>query len=259
MALSVHALASGSSGNAILLKCDGAGILIDAGLGVRRLAAALAEAEMNPTDLSAILITHEHSDHIAGAVRAAGRFGATLVSNAETLSMIPWAEHVPHKILEPGGERTLGCFHVRSFAVSHDAANPVGYSIECLGRKVCTVTDTGILTSEARAEAACADLLILESNHDVHLLRTGPYPAHLKHRIAGAFGHLSNEDASALLSELAELGRPKSVWLAHLSATNNTPGIALATARAALPRAARTTMRIDVALRGVPSLRWRAD
>lgn len=257
MALSAHSLASGSSGNSILVRDGDTALLIDAGMGIRRLTAAMAEFEMNAADLSAILITHEHSDHITGAVRMARRYNVPLISTAPTLAAIPEAESVPHRVIDAGGEMAFGNVLVRSFAISHDAVCPVGYSVNSNSAKVCSVTDTGMLTPELIREAESADLLILESNHDVDMLRTGPYPYYLKRRISGDRGHLSNDTAAGLLVELAAKEREMSVWLAHLSQTNNTPSIALTTAQYMLYTCLGTPMDVQVALRDVPSLTWR--
>jgi len=257
VSLEVRSLASGSSANCILVRDNGASLLIDAGIGVRQLVAALERAGVNPRDLSAILVTHEHTDHIAGAVRMPRRFRVPLVSNSGTLASIPGASLTLVREVEVGEEMGIQAFGVRSFPVSHDAACPVGYTITCGGATVCSATDTGTLTPEMRAEAATADLVILESNHDLEMLVKGPYPWPLKRRIMGEWGHLSNDAAAGLLTELADLGRPRTVWLAHLSKTNNSPGIALAAARKALSSRGTAPIALGVALRDVPSVSWR--
>ena len=257
MALEVHSLASGSSGNSILVRDDGCAVLIDAGISVRRIVAALARVKMNPADLSAILITHEHSDHISGAVNMARKYRVPLVANAPTLSCIDGSEFAPHRVLDIGGEFAIGTLAVRSFAVSHDAACPAGYTICCPGATVCCATDTGIITPQLREESKLANLLILESNHDIEMLRSGSYPWFLKQRILGDRGHLSNDAAAKLLCGIANPGRPMSVWLAHLSKNNNNPKTALATARKLLMDCFNTQINVEVAKRDVASLVWR--
>lgn len=256
MSLSVHCLASGSSGNCILVRDGSSSVLIDAGIGIRRIVAGLVAARMNPADVSAILITHEHSDHVSGAVRMANRFQVPLVANARTLARIRDADRVPSGVLDVGAEMSIGRLSVRSFPVSHDAACPVGYTVTCGGTTVCSATDTGALTPRIRAEAERADLLILESNHDLDMLKTGPYPSFLKQRILSSRGHLSNETSALFLREIADSGRKAAVWLAHLSLTNNTPSIALDTARKSLASCVGTPLAVDVAKRDVPSLHW---
>ncbi|MBI2843539.1 MAG: MBL fold metallo-hydrolase [Armatimonadetes bacterium] len=258
MMLTVHSLASGSSGNCILIRSRDSAVLIDAGIGIRRIVAALYEIEMSPRSLSGILITHEHTDHTAGAVRMARRYGVPLISNAPTLAGVTGSQGVPHEVLDIGSEMAIGDLSVRSFPVSHDAACPTGYTIECGGKTICNATDTGILTQDIRAEAVAADLLILESNHDVKMLVAGPYPWFLKRRIMGSNGHLSNESAAALLLEIAQTGRSVAVWLAHLSKMNNTPAIALETARSALA-GTDSPIELHVAMRDFPSIVWRAE
>lgn len=256
VALEVQSLASGSSGNAILVRDDSAAVLIDAGIGIRQLTTALRSVNTDPADLSAILITHEHMDHTAGAVRTARRYNVPLVANARTLDAIAGAGGVPTRIMDVGEEIAFGSFAARSFGISHDAACPVGYTISGNGATVTSATDTGVLSAHIRAEAACADLLILESNHDEEMLLHGPYPWYLKRRITSERGHLSNDAAAGLIIDLAESGRCLTVWLAHLSQVNNTPAIALATAQHLLWTCSGAPMDISVAQRDVPSLYW---
>ena len=257
MALVVNSLASGSSGNSILVREGHTSLLIDVGIGIRTLTSAMLSVGSHPSELSGILITHEHSDHIKSAFRTAARYKVPLIANAPTLERVNGAEYVPSSVLDVGEEMTLGDLRVRSFPISHDAVRPVGYTIMSTKSSVCSTTDTGILTPEIIAEASQADLLILESNHDAEMLRTGPYPGYLKRRVAGDQGHLSNDTAAGLLLDLAESGHPASVWLAHLSKTNNSPAVALTTAQYLLWSCLGTTMDIGVALRDAPSLEWR--
>ena len=256
VALEAYSLASGSSGNSILIRSERTAVLIDAGIGIRKLAAAMESVGVHPTQLSAIFITHEHTDHTVGAVRTARRYGVPLVANAETLSAIPDTADVVTKVMDVGEELAFGDLAARSFSVSHDAASPVGYTIECCGASVTSATDTGVISPEIRAEAERADLLIIESNHDEEMLLHGPYPWHLKRRISSERGHLSNDATAGLLIDLAESRRQQSIWLAHLSQVNNSPAIALATARHMLWTCSGAPMDIAVAARDVPSLRW---
>lgn len=256
MALVVNSLASGSSGNSILVREGQTSLLIDVGIGIRTLTSAMLSIGSHPSELSGILITHEHSDHIKSAFTVAMRYNVPLIANAPTLERVDGAEYAPSRVLDVGEEMSLGDLRVRSFPISHDAVRPVGYTVMSVTSSVCSVTDTGILTPEIRAESTQANLLILESNHDAEMLRTGPYPWHLKRRVAGDRGHLSNDTAAGLLLDLAESGKPISVWLAHLSKTNNSPAVALSTAQYLLWSCLGTTMDIHVALRDVPSLEW---
>ncbi len=256
MTLAAYSLASGSSGNSMLVRCGRTSVLIDAGIGIKRLIAALQNIEVDPAGISAILITHEHGDHIISAVRMANRFRIPLVANAPTLKQIKGSGNVPVRELEVGEEAVFGSLSVRSFRVCHDAACPVGYSIRNRNGVVCYATDTGRLTQQICTEAVAADLLILESNHDVEMVVHGHYPAFLKRRILGERGHLSNDAAAKLISYLAAQGKPKSVWLAHLSNENNTPAHALTTAQRALANYPGNSLKISVAQRDVPSLSW---
>lgn len=256
MSVVVHSLASGSSGNSMLVLQGRTSFLIDAGIGIKRLTGFLKSLEVSPESLSAIFLTHEHSDHTAGAVRMSRRFAVPLVANARTLEAIEGAASAPCRVLDVGAETNIGGFSIRSFPISHDAAHPCGYAVEGSGVRICNVTDTGVLTPQIREEAAAADLLILESNHDVTMLQRGPYPQYLKRRILGERGHLSNDTAAGLLQEFAASGSTKTVWLAHLSDTNNTPSTALSCTKTRLLEHSGHNLTVEVARRDVPSLTW---
>lgn len=256
VALEALSLASGSSGNAILIRDGGTAVLIDAGIGIRKLTAALRFRGTDPSELDAILITHEHSDHIRGAVRTAKRFGVPLMANAETLQAMIGADCVSTRVIGVEEQVCFGDMEVRSFRVSHDAICPVGYTVSSSNGTITNVTDTGILLPQLSNEAANADLVILESNYDDEMLSDGPYPYFLKSRIKSEIGHLSNDTAAGFIIDLAESGRTQSVWLAHLSQVNNSPAIALAAAQHLLWACSGMPLEISVALRDIPSLHW---
>jgi phosphoribosyl 1,2-cyclic phosphodiesterase len=255
----VHALASGSSGNATLVRSETAAILIDAGVGLRVLKNGLAAQGLSLTDLSGIIVTHEHMDHVQSAHAISRRFGVPLIASEKTLSRL-YARHTasPHVVLPIGEQWGCGEIRLQTFPVPHDAADPVGVSVvhQPTAQKMSLITDAGEVTEEMRRAVRGAHLLILEANHDVHRLKAGDYPSHLKARILGRTGHLSNEAAVALLCEHALSHGPYTVWLAHLSKENNTPKLALGYARATVAVETNCPVVIDVARRDKPSAHW---
>lgn len=262
--IAVYCLASGSSGNALLMTAGGRGVLIDAGLGVRTLRAAIEKRGIPPTSLDGILITHEHIDHVRGAVPLARRWNVPLVGNRATLDALFAQEKrdAPHREVATGGEIGLGAFGVRAVPVSHDAVDPVGFRVAFADTAVAYATDTGAVTPHFRDACVGASLVAIESNHDIHKLRFGPYPESLKARILGNKGHLSNNAACDLI--LAHCGDhgPAVFWLSHLSETNNTPRMALnywkKRARSEGSRSsAPVPAVVEVALRDKPSLVYR--
>jgi phosphoribosyl 1,2-cyclic phosphodiesterase len=233
----VVSLASGSSGNALLVEEGDTRVLVDAGLAPRQLASCLRHARVAPQTLSALLLTHEHHDHTCGAVALAVLHGVPIVTDRrtldETMKMTP-AQRVgatpEHIELQVGRRRMVGALEVRSFAVSHDAAAPCGFLISGGDWTMCVATDTGEVTPQMAEALRAANLLVVESNHDVGMLDRGPYPYHLKRRIRSEKGHLSNTQTANALERALE-GRARWVWLAHLSRTNNRPSLALETVR----------------------------
>jgi len=220
-----HTLASGSGGNALLVCGGGTNILIDAGISWRRITTALGSLGLSASDLSAVLVTHEHSAHVSGI--------ATMVKH----SAIPvYASHgtarqLAHRIPFPadrlrafcaGDSFTVGRLTCRSFPTSHDAADSVGYTVELEGCKLALATDLGYITPEVSQAVLGSHAVIVESNHDVDWLRTGPYPYVLQQRILGDRGHLSNEAGAELAARAVQAGA-RIVVLAHLSQENNTP------------------------------------
>lgn len=261
MCFSVQALASGSSGNATLVRhWDGSReyvFLIDAGLGARSLAAGLIHMGIDPAALSGIVLTHEHTDHSRGAAPLARKFGCPVIANESTLRRVfASGEEAAHVVLPTGSRWSVGALQVATFAVPHDAADPVGINITGDGFKASLLTDLGSITPAVARAVRGADLLICETNHDVHRLHTGPYPDLLKRRILSDRGHLSNEVAVALMVEHLVHKGPCTFWLAHLSKVNNLPKLALNYARATLKLEGRSPFAIDVALRDRPSATW---
>ena len=225
--LSFVTLASGSSGNAALVSCGQTHILLDAGISARRITTALRGLGVEPKELSGVLITHEHTDHISGLATLTKQLGLPVYATAPTLDAL--ARKVPAipqnrlgRFFAPGEAFPLGELWIQPFATSHDAACSVGYAITGEDSRLVLCTDLGYISPEVERAVAGCDLLVCEANHDEEWVRTGPYPYYLKQRVLGRRGHLSNE-AGAELAALAVESGTRQVALAHLSAENNTP------------------------------------
>lgn len=227
--------ASGSGGNCSLLSMDGTHLLLDAGISCRRIRENLSLCALTEANLSGILITHEHSDHIAGL--------ATLVKRSDVPIFAPRcvAAHLRRtitgvervlRVVEAETEFALGSLRLRPFATPHDTPQSVGWRI-CGSSTFALATDMGCVTDAIRAGLTGADVVLIEANHDVDMLRNGPYPFPLKRRILSDHGHLSNENCALLAAELAA-GGTKHIILGHLSRENNTPACAFQTVKAAL-------------------------
>ncbi|MGN1004607.1 MAG: MBL fold metallo-hydrolase [Oscillospiraceae bacterium] len=231
--MTITTLASGSSGNCILVSHGATHLLVDAGISCRRIKNALADLGLTPGELTAVLITHEHSDHISGLATLFKQYHLPVWCSAGTgrqlAYRIAFLEEVLHTFA-PGDTFPLGNLTVTSFATSHDAADSVGYTFTDGVRKAAIVTDLGVVTPVVEDCVRGSDLLVAEANHDPGMLMDGPYPPYLKQRILGARGHLSN----AACAELARHSGARTVVLAHLSAENNRPSLALETVRAGL-------------------------
>lgn len=217
-------LASGSTGNAIVVKNKEVSILIDAGLSARKLEQLLQARSMSCAELDAILVTHEHSDHIKGLGALARKHAIPVYANAATWEAMNQSvgelEDEQRVVFETGSMLDFGRIQVDSYAISHDAAEPIGYCFYEDDLKVSVATDLGYVSPNVRDKIADSDVLILESNHDVDMLRVGRYPWNIKRRILGDTGHLSNYAAGEALCELVT-ERTKRVYLAHLSRDHN--------------------------------------
>lgn len=232
--MQVHILASGSTGNAVYFQFGKARILVDAGISARRIERGLAEIGVRGRDLDAVLITHEHQDHIQGLDVFIRRYQIPVYARERAWAGIKCSEKFPRECCQyitAGFD--LGPIRVEPFSISHDAADPVGYAFYYGQRKWVMATDLGMITPGVEKAMAGADLLVLESNHDVDMLVKGPYPLFLKQRIRSSKGHLSNLDAGQVLARLPRQ-RPMQVFLAHLSQKNNNPRLAYQTVSAVL-------------------------
>jgi len=221
MAIRLATLGSGSGGNATLVEGGGVRVLVDAGFSCRRLVQRLRFVGVDPASVDAILLTHEHGDHLAGAAAFAASFGAPIYCTRGTAAAAGFAADGVTPVLVRDGEAfAIGTMQVRPFAVPHDAAETVGFVLEAGGVRAGYVTDLGHDPESVRSPLRGADLLVVESNHDVDLLRAGPYPEHVKARVLGRYGHLDNEASAAILADVAGRARRR----APPARTRSAPG-----------------------------------
>ncbi len=218
-------LASGSRGNSTLIEADNCRILIDAGLSGIETERRLATLGLSGEDLDAIFVTHEHHDHVGGIGPLSRRFDLPVHIDRQTHAALPKLGKIDRLHYFTAGETFL-CrdIPVTPFSTTHDAVNPVGFTIETSEGKVGFATDLGIPTRLVAEQLKACRVLILEANHDVELLLNGPYPWELKQRIRSRHGHLSNDDSCRLLEDISWTGL-EAVFLAHLSEENNCPEI----------------------------------
>ncbi len=259
--LEVVALASGSSGNATLVRSGNVALLIDAGVGPRKLAGLLGSRGVHAGDISAILVTHEHIDHISGLAAASRRNNAPVIGNSETLHACKARIQEEFECIElsAGSEMELGHLSIKSFSVPHDAANPVGYVVSTPVAAVAMITDAGSVTQPMRIALEHVNLAIVEANHDIEMLRRGPYTREMKARVEGPLGHLSNDACADLIAERLSDGGSLTVWLAHLSRINNSPSLARRSVTNRIKAGTDVPFVLDVALRDSPSATWKSD
>jgi phosphoribosyl 1,2-cyclic phosphodiesterase len=259
MALRFCTIASGSSGNSIYIGTAHAHILVDAGLSGKRIQQGLQSLQLTGQELDGIFITHEHSDHIRGAGILSRRFDIPIYATSGTwLGMKDkLGEIAPHNQnhVEKEQDCIIKDLCIHPYEIPHDANDPVGYTICTDQHKISIATDLGHITDTVKHNIQDSDVLLLESNHDVDMVKVGRYPYYLKQRILGALGHLSNESAGELLVELIT-GRLKHVFLGHLSEENNFPELAYQTVINILEQnhiKVGTHLQIGMALRHEPS------
>ncbi|WP_101912247.1 MBL fold metallo-hydrolase [Megasphaera vaginalis (ex Bordigoni et al. 2020)] len=236
----VGLLASGSSGNCAFIRFGETKILIDAGISYRRITQGLHRFRCTLDDISAVFITHEHSDHIHGLPMVLKHSRLPVYTTLPTWqAMGDKTGAYSDRFVRLTKRVTVGSMQIVPFSIPHDAAHPVGYAVYSGGHKVTVATDLGYVTPDVERAAALADILILEANHDEEMVRTGPYPRALQARILGRSGHLSNYAAAELLAKVPQKDMLK-VLLAHRSEKNNTPAATIQTMRTVLEKSEKT-------------------
>jgi len=229
-------IASGSSGNSIYIGTQSTHVLVDAGISKKRIDEGLNGLGVSGDDVSAILISHEHSDHIQGLGVFSRKYNIPIYATKETIEQIQACKSLgfidPMLFHEVRADMpfTIGDIEVNPMATSHDAANPVAYTFRSGKRGMAVATDMGCYSDYIVNRLKGLDALLIESNHDVRMLQVGPYPYQLKQRILSDHGHLSNENAGRLLCEILHDGM-NSIYLGHLSKENNMPELAFETVR----------------------------
>ncbi len=246
MAVKVCILASSSSGNCTFISTGKTRILIDAGLSRRETFARLEAIGEDPQQLDAILVSHEHSDHICGLPvlakkpndkqRANGWKQVPVYMTHLTAPQIDWGTCQPElETFQAGAVFTIGDIGISTFTIPHDAVDPIGFCVRAAGRTIGIATDLGYVTDSIRWHLRSTDFLLLESNHDIEMLKVGPYPWSVKQRVMGRMGHLSNEVAGQFIrQDLCE--ETQTLVLGHLSEHNNYPDLVRLVASQALER-----------------------
>lgn len=229
MTLRFSVLASGSTGNAFYIESDKEKLLVDAGLSGKQMDKLLNEVRVDPTKLTGILVTHEHSDHIKGLGIFARKYNLPIYANEKTWKAMEGSigkislDQKFHFEMEE--VKTFSDMDIESFGVSHDAAEPMFYTFRHDNKKVALVTDLGYVSERIKKTVEDANAYIFEANHDVSMLRVGRYPWNVKRRILGDSGHVSNEDSGLALFDIIG-NRTKRIYLAHLSQDNNMKDLA---------------------------------
>ncbi len=224
-------LFSGSSGNSILVTGESGNILIDAGMPGKAIEGELNAVGVSPDKINAIFVTHEHSDHIKGVGVFSRKYNVPIYANSDTwgamIGKLGKLKEHNMKFIESRFNEVADLI-IENFPISHDAAAPRGYKIYHKGKSACIATDLGHFSIEVKDALKNSNIILLESNHDVEMLKFGPYPYPLKRRILSNEGHLSNDDCGKAILDILDENH-KTIYLGHLSKTNNYPQLAYET------------------------------
>ncbi len=248
MSVRVCVLGSGSRGNSTWIRTERTCLLVDAGLGRKETAARLSVVGEQLESCNAILVSHEHQDHISGLRSLALRVKAPIYISAVTRQVITWDSRLVASgalhLFTPGETFSIGDIEIHPFSIPHDAADPVAFTFEAEGFKAGVVTDLGYIPEVVKQRVRGCHCLVFESNHDLEMLKVGPYPWFVKQRVMSRHGHLSNLSTAKFLSEDYD-GGAQVLVLAHLSETNNHPEIARMEATDALTRRSNGAFDFD--------------
>jgi phosphoribosyl 1,2-cyclic phosphodiesterase len=224
--MQIHVLASGSTGNATFIEMENTKLLVDAGISTRRIKQSLDKLGIKIEELDGVLITHEHRDHVNGLPTLLKKYRLPTYARPDTWQSMYCREVLPQDCCrELPDSLDIGKVKIEPFAISHDAADPVGFRLNAGGRKVGFATDLGFVTPTVKEALALSDVLVFEANHDLEMLKNGGYPWYLKKRIMSNRGHLANTDTGWTLARLNRKAHTD-VFLAHLSRENNRPELA---------------------------------
>jgi len=218
-----HVLASGSDGNCTVIEFDDEAIMIDAGISYKKSIELMGQEGFDGSKLKALLVTHEHSDHISGAGPIARKFDIPIMCNRATFDS-SCINNVQYSEISTLSSFCVGNMEITPLPTSHNAAEPNAFMVQAEGKRILLATDTGKLTFQVEHALAEADIAIIESNYDNKMLTDGPYPLYLKRQIASEVGHLSNVDCASAIMRTAN--EKRQIFLAHLSRTNNEPDVA---------------------------------
>lgn len=234
--MKICVLGSGSNGNATLVEQNGTRLLVDAGLRAKEIVERLFQIGIEAASLDGILISHEHNDHIQGAGALSRKFKVPIYISPRALEhssfSLQWVKHYP---VSAGIPVQIGTITVTPFSTPHDSIDPLGFALRAQQSRVCIITDIGYVSETIRDRLRSTDILVIESNHDLEMLRTGPYPWQLKQRVMSNYGHLSNEALAYFFAEYFD-GTQRKVMLTHLSRQNNHPQLAYVSALRALEK-----------------------
>lgn len=252
LGFSLTVLGSGSSGNCSLVSFGETRLLIDGGFSGKEICRRMDEAGFDPTHLDAILVTHEHSDHIQSVHTLSRKFSCPIYCTAGTFDAVIAAKpHFAWEEVVPGRSFNVGKMCVHPISLPHDAADPIGFRVECDNKILGHMTDFGYASALVRESLKGCDALLVEANHDLDMLKNGPYPWYLKQRIAGRLGHLSNEGFYEMLPEIMHEGVSKLV-IAHMSRTNNDPRLVSFQTRRVLKRMGLDKVPFEIAQQDTP-------
>jgi phosphoribosyl 1,2-cyclic phosphodiesterase len=218
-------LGSGSEGNGLVVEAANTRVLMDCGFGLADTVARLARLGLQPEELAGIVVTHEHGDHIGGVGRLARKYKLPVWLTAGTLGMAQDLDGVAVQVIDSHAAFVVEALEIQPYPVPHDAREPVQYVFSDGAKRLGVLTDSGCSTPHIEAMLAGVEALVLECNHDAAMLENGPYPASLKRRVGGRFGHLENSQSAVLLERLKH-DRLQCVMAAHVSRKNNTEALA---------------------------------